>query len=64
MIEIINGSDINLRKSNAKPYGFDKIYMEKELTEDKCYQVTDQFDEENYVYKFLFNTLKQNASFL
>ena len=64
LIEIRNGSDINLRKINVKPYGFDKIYMEKELTENKRYQVIDQFNEKNYIYKFLFNTLKQNASFL
>ena len=26
-----------------KPYGFDKIYMDKELIEDKMYQIIDQF---------------------
>ena len=26
-----------------KPYGFDKMYMDKELIEDKIYQIIDQF---------------------
>ena len=28
-----------------KPYGFDKMYMDKELIEDKFDQITDQFNE-------------------
>ena len=39
MIEIndtIAGSNnITLRKVNLKPYGFDKMYIDKELIEDK-----------------------------
>ena len=35
---IITGSNnITLRKVNVKPYGFDKMYMDKELIEDKLY---------------------------
>ena len=42
---IINGSNnITLRKFNVKPYGFDKMYMDKELIEDKLYQIIDQFN--------------------
>ena len=35
----------NFRKVNVKPYGFDKIYMDKELIEDKLYQIIDQSSE-------------------
>ena len=35
---IITGSDnITLRKISLKPYGFDKMQMDKELKEDKIY---------------------------
>ena len=40
---IIIGS--NNRKVNVKPYGFDKMYMNKELIDDKLYQIIDQFNE-------------------
>ena len=41
---IIAGSNnITLRKVNIKPCGFDKIYMDKELIEDKLYQIIHQF---------------------
>ena len=43
---IITGSNnITLRKVNVKPYGFDKMYMNKELIEDKLYQIIEQFNE-------------------
>ena len=29
---IIGSNDITLRKTNVKPYGFDKSYMDKKLT--------------------------------
>ena len=36
--DIITGSNnITFWKVNVKSYGFDKIYMDKELTEDKLY---------------------------
>ena len=35
---ITSGSNnITLRKVNVKPYGFDKIYIDKALIEDKLY---------------------------
>ena len=41
--KIITGSNnITLRKVNVNPYGFDKMYMDKELTElieDKIYLI-------------------------
>ena len=43
---IITGSNnIKLRKVNVKPYAFDNIYMDKELIEDKLYQIIDPFSE-------------------
>ena len=42
---IITGSNnITLRKVNVKPYGFDKMCMDKELMDDKLYQIIDQFN--------------------
>ena len=49
---ITESNIIILRKVNVKPYGFDKMYMHKELIEDKLYQITDQLNErKNYIYK-------------
>ena len=43
---IIPGSNnINLKKVNVKPYGFDRMCMDKNQIEDKLYQITDQFNE-------------------
>ena len=47
LIEINNTitgpNNITLRKVNVKPYGFDKMYMDKELIQDKLYEIIDQF---------------------
>ena len=54
----INGSNnITFRNVNVKAYGFDKIYMDKELMTYNLYQITDQFNE-SFIYKVLFNTIK------
>ena len=38
IINIITGPNkITLRKVNLKPYRFDKMYMDKDLIEDKLY---------------------------
>ena len=42
---IIGSNNITLRKVNVNPYGFDKMYMDKELIEDKLDQIIDQFNE-------------------
>ena len=51
LIEINNiitgSSNITLRKVNVKPYVCDKMYMDKELIEDKIYEIIDQFNERN-----------------
>ena len=41
---ITSSNNINLRKVNVKPYGFDKMYMDKELIEDKLSQIIDHFN--------------------
>ena len=38
-------NNFTLRKVNVKPYGFDKMYMNKESIEDKLYQMIYQFNE-------------------
>ena len=44
---IITGSNnITLRKVNVKPSGFDEMYMDSDLMENKLYQI-----KENYVCK-------------
>ena len=40
-----SSNNITLRKVNVKAYGFDKIYMDIELIEDKFYEIIDQFSE-------------------
>ena len=42
---IIGSNNITLRKVNVKPYGFNKIYMDKNLKKDKLYQIIYQFNE-------------------
>ena len=36
-----SSNNINLRKDDVNPYRIDKIYMDKDLIEDKLYQLTD-----------------------
>ena len=36
---------IPCRKVNVKPYGFDKMFMNKDLIEDNFYQIIDRFNE-------------------
>ena len=65
LIEINNikiGSNvITLRKVNVKPYGFDKMYMDKELIEDKLYQIIDQFNERK-ITSTKFNSILLNKT--
>ena len=69
LIEINNTitgwNNITLRKVNVNPYKFDKMYMGKELIEDKIYQIIDQFNERKITpTKFYSILLKQNTSIL
>ena len=59
---IITGpNNITLRKVNVNPYGSDKMYMGKELIEDKLYQIIDQFNERKITstkfYSMLLNKI-------
>ena len=60
---IADSNKTALIKVNVKPYGFDKINLDKELIEDKLYQIIDYFNE-IYICKVLFSTLKQNTTIL
>ena len=60
---IAASNDITLRKFNVNPYGFDKMYMEKDPIEDMLYQNNRSIQwNENYACKVLFNISKQNTS--
>ena len=60
---IADSNKTALIKVNVKPYGFDKINLDKELIEDKLYQIIDYFNE-ICICKVLFITLKQNTTIL
>ena len=49
-IVITSSNDNNMRKDNVKPYGYGKMYMDKDLVKDKLYHLIesiDQFKEKN-----------------
>ena len=50
---ITSSNNITSRKVNVKLYGFDKMCMDKELTEDKFYQIIDQFNERLHLQSFV-----------
>ena len=58
---IIASNNITLRKVNAKSYGLDEMYMDKELIEDKLYQIIDQFNGRKIIstkfYSILLNKI-------
>ena len=60
---IADSNKTALIKVNVKPYGFDKINVDKELIEDKLYQIIDYFNE-IYICKVLFIILKKNTTIL
>ena len=41
---ITSSNNVTLRKVNVKPYGYDKMYMDQDLIEDKLYELTDQIE--------------------
>ena len=45
---------------NSRPYGFDKIYMDKELVEDKLYKTMDQYNERKTIPTKFFSILLNN----
>ena len=46
----------------VKPYGSDKMSMDKDLIEHKPYQIRDQFNKDKYACKVLFHISKWNTS--
>ena len=53
---IITGpNNITLRKFNVKPYGFDEIYIDKELIKDKLYQFNKTKITSSKFYSILWN---------
>ena len=55
---LITGSNnITLRKVSVKRYEFDKMYIDKELIEDKLLQIIDQFNERKKFYSILLNKI-------
>ena len=42
---IHSSNNVTLRKVKVKPYGFYKMFMDKELIEDKLHQIIDKFIE-------------------
>ena len=56
-------TNITLRKDHFRPYGFNKMYVQKCLIEIYRYipyQIIDQFSGRNYSCKVSFNISKQN----
>ena len=61
---ITSASNITFRKVNAKSHGFDKVHIEKDLIEDRFYQITDQFSEKKITpAKFYLIFLQKIHSF-
>ena len=54
---ITDSNNITLKHANAKPYGFDKMYMGKEFIEDKLYQIINHFNERKITSKTLHSIL-------
>ena len=59
---IITGSNnIILKKVNARPYKYDKMYMDTDLMEDELYEVIDQFSERKINHRDLYFVLLDNV---
>ena len=54
---ITGSNNITLRKVSVKRYEFDKMYIDKELIEDKLLQTIDQFNERKKFYSILLNKI-------
>ena len=50
-------SNITLRKVIVKPHRFDKLYMDKDLIEDKLYQIINQFNERKIMSAKFYSAL-------
>ena len=54
---ITGSSNITLRKVIVKPHRFDKLYMDKDLIEDKLYQIINQFNERKIMSAKFYSVL-------
>ena len=58
---IITGSNnFILRKANANPYGYEKMYMVRDSIEDKLCQLIDQFNKRKITHKDFHLQLLEN----
>ena len=58
---IITGSNlIILRKFNARPYGCEKMYLDKDLVEDELYQLKDQLNKRKINHRDFYFVLLNN----
>lgn len=59
--KITGSNNITLRKFNVKQYGYYKMYMDKNLTKGKLYELIDQMNEKDINHKdlsfALFNSI-------
>ena len=53
-------NNITLRKFNVKPHGYDKMYTDKNLIEDKLYELIDQFNKRKISHIDFYFTLLDN----
>ena len=57
--------NITLIKVKLKPYGFHKMYMKKDLIEDKLYQITDPLNEKKVTpTNYIQYSLKKHIYFM
>ena len=53
---IIGSNNVKLRKVNFKLYGYSKMYMDKDLIEQKLYKLVDQFNERQINNRDFYST--------
>ena len=60
-LTVTSSNNITLRKVNVMPYGFDKMYMDKDLIENNLHQTINQFNERKITstkfYSILLNKI-------
>ena len=57
---ISSSNNITLKIVNVKPHGFEEIHMDKDLIEDKLYQLIDQLDERKTNRRYFSLALTDN----
>ena len=58
---VIGSNNITLRKVNVMASGHDKMYMDKDLIEDKLYQLVDQFNERKINHRNFYSESLDNV---